>query len=30
MTSVDRLDWAGITAQLDELGCAIAGSVLGH
>jgi hypothetical protein len=28
MTPVGRLDWDGITAQLDELGCAIAGSVL--
>ena len=28
MTAVDRLDWAAVTAQLDELGCAVAGPVL--
>ncbi|HEU4841380.1 MAG TPA: 2OG-Fe(II) oxygenase [Ilumatobacteraceae bacterium] len=28
MTEVDELDWPGIAAALDELGCAVAGSVL--
>lgn len=28
MTAVERLDWAGIAAAMDELGCAVAGTVL--
>jgi hypothetical protein len=28
MTPVDRLDWAGVAATMDELGCAVAGTVL--